>query len=193
MRQKIKRFLSVLCIMTVVASLVTVMPVSAEEVQGTETESLEVIAETEGVEIEEIAETEEAAVTEDTEKAAEPEQLDAENSLTDTVSGNDAIPPTAGSVSGNDVLPEAVSNEAVALTTTELTYTDEQGNLFTYELDEEGNATITGITVSGAALTIPDVISEAPVIAVANGSSCVVSNPEVTIPELTINCNIIGF
>ena len=42
MRQRVKKYLSIFCIMTVIASLVTVMPVSAEEVQGTETESVEV-------------------------------------------------------------------------------------------------------------------------------------------------------
>lgn len=210
MRQKIRRFLKgtivnqrflcSLCIMTVITSLVTVMPVSAEEVQGTETESVEVLTESE-----EAAVTEDNVVTEpgqtgteqtgaeqtDTEQI-DTEQTGTEDVLADTVSGNDVIPQTTGTVSGNDVLPDAASNEAIALTSTEQTYTDEQDNIFTYELDEEGNATITGITVSGAALTIPVSIGEAPVIAVANANSCVVLNPEIAIPELTINCHTIG-
>lgn len=130
--------LCILCIMAVITSLITVMPVSAEE-----------------------------------------------ETLTKDVK-------TAGTVSGSDVLPAALTNEAVALTGSELTYTDEQGNFFTYEVNAEGNAIITGITVSGAALTIPETISDTPVLAVANGSSCVVSNPTVTIRELTINCNTVG-
>jgi len=165
--------------------LVMVMPVSAEEVQGTETESVEVITETEDVAVEEADILEEVV-----ENNPEPKQTESEPM--GTVSGNDAIPQMVGTVSGNDALPDAVTNETVALTGTELTYTDEQGNLFTYEVDEEGNVTITGITVSGAALTIPASINDAPVFAVANGSSCVVTNPTVKIPELTINCNTIG-
>ncbi len=206
MRQRVKRFLSIFCIMTVIASLVTVMPVNAEEVQGTETESVEVSNETEDESVTEEAATqtaiEEPAVsesavmdditTEEPEVAAEPEQTITEGNTLATVSGNDAIPQSSESVSGNDVATETVVNEAVTLSDTEQTYTDEQGNIFTYVLDEEGNATITGITVSGAALTIPETISDAPVIAVANENSCVVSNPTVTIPELTINCNTIG-
>lgn len=88
MRQRVKRFLSIFCIMTVIASLVTVMPVSAEEVQGTETESVEVSNETEDESVTEEAATqtaiEEPAVsesavmdditTEEPEAAAEPKQ-----------------------------------------------------------------------------------------------------------------------
>ena len=211
-----QRFLCILCIMTVITSLVTVMPVSAEEVQGTETESMEVSTETEAESVaeEEVLEEEAARTdsepdetemteapdtslldetsTEEVENVTEPEQTGTGDLPTGTVSGNDAIPQSSGSVSDNDVASETVTNEAVTLTDTEQTYTDEQGNIFTYVLDEEGNATITGITVSGAALTIPDTISDAPVIAVANESSCVVTNPTVTISELTINCNTIG-
>ena len=205
MRQKVRRFhkesilhqrfLCILCMMTAIASLVAVMPVNAEEVQGTENESVEVINETEDV-IESVddenASAGEDALTEDVENDMEPEQISTGNLFTGTVSGNDAITQNVGTVSGNDVLSNAVMNETVALTDTEMTYTDELGNLFTYEVDEEGNATITGIAVSGANLTIPDSISGAPVIAVANGSSCVVTNPAVKIPELIINCNTIG-
>lgn len=170
--------------MTVIASLVTVMPVNAEEVQGTETGSVEVISETEDEIVEES--------TEISNETAEPEQTGIENVTTVTVSGNDAVIQTEGSTSGSEGSQEAVSNEAVVITDTALTYTDEQGNVFTYELDEQGNATITGITVSGVALTIPTVINDAPVIAVSNGSNCVVTNPTLKIPELTINCNTIG-
>lgn len=152
MRQKSRRFLTetmlnqtslcILCIMAVITSLITVMPVSAEE-----------------------------------------ETLTEDVKTSETVSGSDVLPAA---------LTAALTNEAVALIGTELAYTDEQGNFFTYEVNAEENAIITGITVSGAALTIPEAISDAPVIAVANGSSCVVSNPTVAIPELTINCNTVG-
>lgn len=82
--------------------------------------------------------------------------------------------------------------EPVAEETADLSYTDENGNVFTYILDESGNVTITGITVSGAALVIPERIDEAPVIAVNNANQCVVTNPGIRIPELTINCHTIG-
>lgn len=171
MRQKIKRFLSILCMMTVIASMVTVMPVSAEEVQGSMTEREAVITES-TIETEmEVFDTEIVDKEEGGTEQASPEMLN----------------PEAAS-------PEAVSTVAASTETVSeaFTYTDEQGNVFTYKLDEAGNATIIGITVSGAALIIPASVNEAPVIAVANGTSCVVLNPEVTIPELTINCHTIG-
>ena len=206
MRQKVKRFLSIFCIMAFITSLVTAMPVSAEEVQGTEAGSAEVITEIkdDSVAVEETAKTEneetavaesevvDVIVIEEPEAVAEPELTVTEENILETVSGNDAVPQSSGSVSDNDVATETATNEVVILSDTEQTYTDEQGNIFTYELDEEGNATITGITVSGAALTIPDSINDAPVVAVANANSCVVQNPEITIPELTINCHTIG-
>ena len=74
----------------------------------------------------------------------------------------------------------------------ELSFTDENGNLFTYVLDDAGNATIVGITVSGQSLVIPNFIEDVQVVNVSNGSACVVQNPEVTIPELSINCHSIG-
>ena len=74
----------------------------------------------------------------------------------------------------------------------ELSFTDQNGNHFIYTLNEDGKATITSITTSGQSLVIPTSIADAPVIAVANGSACVVQNSEVTIPELTINCSTIG-
>lgn len=211
--------------MTVIASLVTVMPVNAEEVQGTEMESVEVMTEEVTEDTEEVCETvaepeltdanstemnptedselENTESSETAEKEAgeiasdmdgqEPAQTQTDQNVSDgntlgTVSGNDAAVET----SGNDTVSVASTDTETVITSMEQTYTDEQGNVFTYELDETGNATITGIITSGAALTIPAVINDAPVIAVANGTSCVVTNPAVTIPELTINCNTIG-
>ncbi len=72
-------------------------------------------------------------------------------------------------------------------------YTDTQGNVFHYVLDEGGNVVITGITLSGQALEIPDSINGAAVAAVSSGSnSCVVSNPETAIPSLYVNCGSVG-
>lgn len=206
MRQRVKKYLSIFCIMAIIASLVTVMPVNAEEVQGTETGSVEAITgaldEVMEAAIEAADETPEQtepvqAEQEQTEHKITLEQIESEQiGVVDmsigTVSGNDAIAQTEGSTSESAGSQETGSPEAVALADTALTYTDEQGNLFAYELDEEGNATITGITVSGAALTIPDFVNTAPVVAVTNANSCVVQNPEITIPELTINCYTIG-
>lgn len=72
-------------------------------------------------------------------------------------------------------------------------YTDAQGNVFNYMLDDDGNAVITGITLSGQALEIPDSINGAAVAAVSGGAnSCVVSNPETAIPSLYVDCGSIG-
>lgn len=73
-----------------------------------------------------------------------------------------------------------------------LTYMDENGNEFCYETDKEGDAVITGITASGGDLLIPESIEGATVTMVGNGDNCVVSNPEVTIPSLEINCGVVG-
>lgn len=217
MRQKIKRFLSILCMMTVIAFMVTVMPVSAEEVQGSMAESEAVVTE---IPIETEVETQEEMEMETEETLDEPaeqtelaepeadveeditviEPVGAENVIMETVSGNDALQQTdMEAISTENVGTEATGTEAISTKTASeetaseaLTYTDEQGNLFTYELDEGGNATITGITVSGAALVIPERIDEAPVIAVNNANQCVVTNPGIRIPELTINCHTIG-
>ena len=183
--------------MTVIASMVTVMPVSAEEVQGSMTESEAVIIESEAVITESTVETEvetvsgnDALLQTDTE-VFDMESVDKEEGGTEQASPEATTPETTSpEVTNIEVTTiEAASTETVSEA---LTYTDEQGNVFTYELDEQGNATITGITVSGAALIIPASVNAAPVIAVANGTSCVVLNPEVTIPELTINCHTIG-
>ena len=71
-----------------------------------------------------------------------------------------------------------------------LSYTDEKGNEFTYELDGEGNATVTGIRVSGQPLEVPSVIDGAAVCAIENGTGCVVINPLTRIEELTVNGDI---
>lgn len=209
MRQRVKRFLSIFCIMTVIASLVTVMPVNAEVVQGTETGSVEAITEavnevvedttedetvTEADEMvtEDIGEREETEQSETEQVEPEQEQTGTEDMLTASVSGNDAVMQSEASTITSEEPQVTVTNEAAVVSDTVQSYTDELGNVFTYELDAEGNAIITGITISGTALTIPEIINEAPVIAVANGSRCVVTNPTIKIPELTINCNTIG-
>lgn len=71
----------------------------------------------------------------------------------------------------------------------ELSFTDENGNNFTYIIDSEGNVIITSITVSGQALTIPTSIENAPVTEISNGTLCVIKNSEIKIPELIINCS----
>ena len=128
------------------------------------------------VNAEELQESEAAEVT------VEAEQIE-ESSVMEVSTEQEANEEQSLTVSGNDVVAEAA---------TDLSYTDESGNVFTYILDEVGNATVTGITVSGAVLVIPEMINEAPVIAVDNANQCVVMNPEVAITELTINCNTIG-
>lgn len=89
-------------------------------------------------------------------------------------------------------IDESVTEETISIVSTDQMYTDEQGNIFTYVLDESGNAIITEITVSGAALIIPNTVNDVLVVSVANGNACVISNPEVKISELVINCHTIG-
>ena len=97
-------------------------------------------------------------------------------------------------VSGNDLadMSALTFSLPVMLLSSPAPYTDAEGNLFTYTLDDEGNATITGITVSGASLTVPTSIAGAPVIAVDGDRACVVTNPEVEIPYLFIDCETVG-
>lgn len=159
--------------MTVITSLITVMPVRAEEVQEAETENIEVVSE-ENME----SETEETETIQP-EESKSAEALEVDELVTE-------------SVSESEMETIVVSEENITPASTDQIYTDEQGNIFTYVLDESGNVTITGITASGAALTIPATINDVPVVAVANGNNCVVSNPSVKISELTINCNTIG-
>ena len=156
MRQKIKRFLSILCMMTVIASMVTVMPVSAEEVQGSMTESEAVITEST---IETEVETQEEMEMETEETLEEPaeqielaepetdveediivsESVGAENVTMKTVSGSDALPQIDMEVISTEIVgTEATSTEAISTKTASeenaseaLSYTDEQGNLFT--------------------------------------------------------------
>lgn len=80
----------------------------------------------------------------------------------------------------------------ISLLSAEMSFTDVNGNVFVYEVDEDQNATITGITVSGQVLAIPEAIDGYIVTAVANGTSGVVRNPGTRIPELTINQSIVG-
>ena len=99
-----------------------------------------------------------------------------------------------GSEMENEETEESEETEETAMPySLDNAYTDTQGNEFHYVLDEGGNAVITGITLSGQALEIPDSINGAAVAAVSSGSnSCVVSNPETAIPSLYVNCGSVG-
>lgn len=107
---------------------------------------------------------------------------------------------SVGTVSGGgtEAAEEAGTNgmqgeEASPINTDNLAAcTDVEGNVFSYELDGEGNAVITSIMVSGKSLTVPDIIDGAPVAAVENGTECVVANPETPITDITINCRRVG-
>lgn len=110
------------------------------------------------------------------------------NAITVKAQETDAVAEEiAQTVSGNDAA--VISEEA---TTDEYTYTDSNQNIFTYVVDTEGNATITSITATGSAITVPDVIDDKTVISVGNNNECVITNPSMVIPELTINCPSIG-
>ena len=172
MKRGIKRVLGIVCSMTVMLSSLTVIPVRAEEMQ---TESIEL-----STEMVEEAETEEIEET-------QTEQL-----MLEDVTDNEEILQEPEIVAEDTSEATKEQEEQVSIISTDQTYTDENGNVFIYVLDELGNATITSITLSGAALTIPSTIHDAPVVSVANGNICVVSNPEVKIPELFINCHTIG-
>ena len=109
-------------------------------------------------------------------------------------SGTDETENAPSTVSGNDLTDTGTLafRLPVMLLGTPAPYTDAEGNVFTYTLDDEGNATITGITLSGASLTIPTSIAGASVIAVDGDKTCVVTNPEVKIPYLMIDCETVG-
>lgn len=110
----------------------------------------------------------------------------AQDTVTDEVTEN-LTEEVLQTVSGNDAA--AISEET---TTDEYTYTDGNQNVFTYILDEEGNATITSITATGSAITVPAVIEDKTVISVGNNNECVITNPSMVISELTINCPSVG-
>lgn len=195
MKRGIKRVLGIVCSMTLMLSSLTVIPVRAEEMQTT---SMELSTETgETTETEEIEETqtEQLETTESLETdehVTEETETMTEQIIVEDVTDNEEI------LQEPEIIAEDITEltdeqeESVSIISTDQTYTDENGNVFIYVLDELGNATITGITLSGAALTIPSTINEAPVVSVANGNTCVVSNPQVKIPEVFINCNTIG-
>ncbi len=175
---------------------------SIEETMDTEVQGTELIDEESLVE-EELAEVveENADITSETavevseelsdemeeETETELEVQEAENVEVECETAEPVQPAEVPTVSGNDAAMESsVFSDEVP------TYVDELGNIFTYTVDESGNATITGITLSGANLIIPETMDGIPVIAVSNGIACVVTNPTVRVPELTINCNSIG-
>lgn len=117
-----------------------------------------------------------------------------------TVSGNDAAAAEGAETSGAQAAETATTQgteiagaeAGIMAVSALLSYTDAEGNVFTYELDGEGNATITAIRVSGQPLVVPEVIDGAAVAAVADGTACVVTNPGTVIPSLTINCGTVG-
>ena len=183
MKRGIKRVLGIVCSMTVLLSSLTVIPVKAEEMQ---TESIEV-----STEMVEETETEEIQ-TESLEKEESEEETGIEQVLIENLTDSGALLQETEIIAEDTTELTDEQEEQVSIISTDQTYTDENGNVFIYVLDELGNATITSITLSGAALTIPSTIHDAPVVSVANGNICVVSNPEVKIPELFINCHTIG-
>ena len=154
----------------------------------TESETTEVV-ETELLETTEALEADEIIAEE---ADFEKEQVSTEEIPMDIITDNETLLQDKESISENTIEMTGVQEENISVVSTDQTYTDEHGNMFVYVLDESGNATITGITVSGAALIIPSTVNGSPVISVANGNNCVVSNPNVKIPELVINCNTIG-
>lgn len=180
-------------------SSLTIVPVRAEEIV---TENMEVPAETEAAESE-ITEAEGTENTQ-TEQAGATEVLETDESVTEETEAETEQIPVETEADSEILLPDTASiaeelteqtegqEENISVVSTDQTYTDEQGNVFTYVLDESGNAVITGIVVSGADLIIPDAVNDSPVVSVANENECVVSNPEVKIPELIINCHTIG-
>lgn len=89
---------------------------------------------------------------------------------------------------------EAIEEEDRQLMAFSLTdvYVDGDGNEFIYAVDDNGNATVTQITVSGGNLSIPSSIDGYPVTAVGSELSCVVANPGTKISQLTIDCEMVG-
>lgn len=174
----------VLCFALTAGGAIPVVPVNAEELQ--ESVAAKVAAEETGQSG--TVSGNDAVAGNASEETGTAGDAVTESVSTETVPADDAM----GTVSGNDLEPSAISEETETVEVTDLSYTDEQGNVFTYVVDDEGNATITGIRVSGAALVIPEMINEALVIAVNNANQCVVTNPGVAIAELTINCSTIG-
>lgn len=173
MKRKIKRVLCTVCTVAVMFSSFTTVLARAEEIV---IENTEIPVATEGAESG-IAEVEGTETT-PTEQVETTASLETDESVTEEAEET------------TEQIDE--QEEQISIISTDQTYTDENGNVFTYVLDELGNATITGITLSGTALIIPSTINDAPVVSVANGNNCVVSNPEIKIPELVINCHTIG-
>ena len=84
------------------------------------------------------------------------------------------------------------TNDSIHIYSLTDVYVDSDGNEMTYVVDDDGNATITNIIVSGSNLSIPSVIGEYTVKSVANEQKCAVDNPGTKITQLTIDCEIIG-
>lgn len=91
---------------------------------------------------------------------------------------------------GMEVEPEE-DEQMMAFSLTDV-YVDGDGNEFTYAVDDNGNAVITQITVSGGNLWIPSSIDGYPVTAVGSELSCVIANPGTKISQLTIDCEMVG-
>lgn len=85
------------------------------------------------------------------------------------------------------VITEEITDESVVYT-----HTDENGNILSYTIDENSQAVIHGITLSGTALTIPTELDGYVVASVENENACVVTNPDISIPELTVSCASVG-
>lgn len=176
---------TVCLVMCLCVLLQTLQPVSvrAEETQaGKQEESMEEFTE-EGVE--EITEESTEKIVE--EVAEESTEETPDSSLEDsTVIITEEIP--SSSVEDNiAVITEETSDEVIEIAES-YTHTDENGNVFAYTLDENSQALIHEITLSGAALTVPAELDGYVVALVGNENASVVTNLEVYIPEFTVSC-----
>ena len=175
---------------------------SAEEVMeevsevSTEKSSEEITEESTEEVMEEISEASTEDISEEIMQESTEEDVE-ENTEAFTEQNIEEIPDTSIITEEN---PEKVSNTSIedniALiaeeTDASYTHTDENGNVFVYTLDENSQAVIHGITLSGTALIVPAEMDGYVVASVANANTCVVTNPDVYISELTISCTSVA-
>ena len=175
-----KKIVCLLMCLCVLLQILQPVSVRAEE---TQTESVEEITETSTEEVVEeiIEENREASTEENTEVSTEE---NAEKIPDMSVEDGIAIITEENT---EDIADTTVEND-IAVIAEDYTHTDENGNIFTYTLDENSQALIHGITLSGAALVVPTELDGYVVASVGNENLCVVTNPEVYIPELTVSC-----
>lgn len=80
----------------------------------------------------------------------------------------------------------------ISLFSNDLTFTDTNGNRFTYEELADGRITITEIISNGGTLIIPSVLDGKSVASIDNNSSLVLRNPSPHLDTLEIHCPMIG-